>query len=454
MSVTYTKNGVTTTVKSSAQVPIGGTVTNWNAPSSGSSSSSGSSGGSSTAPLLVNPPGALFDRNTGQPIPPSGGSLGGGSSSVINIDSNPGQVLQPGQVYTYQGQTYTQPGAATPPTNVNNIVPTPDPTLPDTTPTPGNIYDSTGVTAGITSQNDAQIAEINQINKDRETAQKTNETILTKLMSLGSQNSTAQTRQDLSAQYGIQAKIAEIDSLTTDYNKLKSVKDAQVAKTQDVMGSMNFINNQTQQIERNAAPQLNELSANINSKAAILSQNQDLVNQAVQDATADKKYQMDLVTTFYQMNQDTINNLDSDYKLALQNYIDGTTLDYKNATDTANQVMELGMTYTKAGIKSTDTLDQAYAKIQSNSYTLDSANTQSLINDRNNTNQVSTYSVKNGDEGRYIADKLGLTLDTLMALNPGVNWNNLKVGQKLSTDTSNLKVPGSSSASGLNYADF
>jgi peptidoglycan hydrolase-like protein with peptidoglycan-binding domain len=45
----------------------------------------------------------------------SGGGGGGSSPSLstpINIDSNPGQSLAPGQVYTYKGQTYTQPGGS------------------------------------------------------------------------------------------------------------------------------------------------------------------------------------------------------------------------------------------------------------------------------------------------------------------------------------------------------
>ena len=73
--------------------------------------------------------------------PSSGGSSGGGGgSSVINIDSNPSQTLAPGQVYTYQGQTYTQPGGAT------NPAPTPAPT-----PSIVNTYFNTAANSTYTS---------------------------------------------------------------------------------------------------------------------------------------------------------------------------------------------------------------------------------------------------------------------------------------------------------------
>lgn len=95
--------------------------------------------------------------------PPAASTAPTTSSSIINIDSNPGQKLQPGQVYTYKGQTYTQPGAAptqtyTPPANTYTAptqtytppaptytAPTPTYTAPkSTTPAPVNIDSNPG----------------------------------------------------------------------------------------------------------------------------------------------------------------------------------------------------------------------------------------------------------------------------------------------------------------------
>ena len=41
------------------------------------------------------------------------------------------------------------------------------------------------------------------------------------------------------------------------------------------------------------------------------------------------------------------------------------------------------------------------------------------------------YIVKSGDTGRKIATANGVTVADLKAVNPGVNWNGLKVGQKI-----------------------
>lgn len=41
------------------------------------------------------------------------------------------------------------------------------------------------------------------------------------------------------------------------------------------------------------------------------------------------------------------------------------------------------------------------------------------------------YIVKSGDTGMKIANANGVSVGALMAVNPGVNWNSLNVGQKL-----------------------
>jgi len=51
------------------------------------------------------------------------------------------------------------------------------------------------------------------------------------------------------------------------------------------------------------------------------------------------------------------------------------------------------------------------------------------------------YSVEPGDEPQIIANKLGMNIYTLMALNEGVNWYNLQPGQKLNTGQSEFAVP-------------
>lgn len=169
------------------------------------------------------------------------------------------------------------------------------------------------------------------------------------------------------------AKITEIASLTEQYNALKAQRDQQIAATGDKMGSMNFINNQTAQIERNAAPQLNELSANINSKAAVLqalqgqfNEAQSFVNNAVNAYTADYEFKLNALKTFYDMNQDTIKNLDSKYQSAFNTALQLAQNEYTRANTEAKEVGQLMIANPKAGISISDSLNTAYAKVAAN----------------------------------------------------------------------------------------
>lgn len=54
---------------------------------------------------------------------------------------------------------------------------------------------------------------------------------------------------------------------------------------------------------------------------------------------------------------------------------------------------------------------------------------------------TNSYIVKVGDTGRNIAASLGLTWETLNALNPGVNWDKLRPNQKLNINTGDLPTP-------------
>lgn len=166
------------------------------------------------------------------------------------------------------------------------------------------------------------------------------------------------------------SKIAEIESLTQEYNATKAMMEQQIAATNDKLASNNFINNQIAQIQRNAAPRLNMMSANINSKAATLqalqgnfNEAQNFVNQAVQDATAEYKYNMDLYTTFYEMNRSVIESLDAPYQQAYEAALGMAEMEYKRAVEEAQAVGQLMMDNPKAGITMTDDYLTAAQKV-------------------------------------------------------------------------------------------
>jgi len=123
------------------------------------------------------------------------------------------------------------------------------------------------------------------------------------------------------------AKRAEIETLQNDYNATVAQRDKQIADQMGGMASMNFINNQVAQINRNANVILGQKSANINTKLAVMQmQNGDYqeamksANQAVNDWVKAKEIEYDMAKTFYNENADLIKSLGKDVKDAFIQY--------------------------------------------------------------------------------------------------------------------------------------
>jgi hypothetical protein len=266
-----------------------------------------------------------------------------------------------------------------PPTSADKVAGSfPSLTLPNMGPDLGNISDATAGSKGLQAMIDIQKQQAQDMLALEQERQSQQKGLLDKFM--GSVTSPMEARQAAIKETGIDPQdyfaqqekgIKEIESLTNDYNKVVEAKDAQVAMTQDKMGSMNFINNQTAQIERNAAPQLNRLSAQINAKAATLqalqgnfAEARSYINQAVQDATADTKFKYDMMKATYDMNEDSFNRIDSVYKTAYQGAMQVAQMQYEQEVADKRTIGELILQYNAdgAGIMMTDSLEEAYAK--------------------------------------------------------------------------------------------
>ncbi len=226
---------------------------------------------------------------------------------------------------------------------------------------------------GVRTQNELAIQEGLQQNQtadqialaNLQKSQQQNDKFLSRFMKQEERApSIAEQRADLNDQYNIQGKIAEIDKLTEEYNNAKLAKDAQVGQAQDKLASNNFINNQVAQIERNSAPILNRLSADINFRSGVLTQSYELINQAIDDATADKKNRWDSFRFLYDANQDSINRLDKKYTDALDRATSEAERQYKEERADKEYIRDLALQYRGAGIKITDSVDEAIAKIQ------------------------------------------------------------------------------------------
>lgn len=300
------------------------------------------------------------------PTPNAAYFAGAGANQYIVSPNNPNPALRPATVPTT--------------TNVTN---TPTPVVPNVPTTTGGITTATAYNAGLGTYVDSQIAANKDV-QDKQSAlqvaqasQTQTKGALATLMGDSSvpnatATATAQTGVDPTAYFAdVKAKQAEIQSLTDQYNKALSDVQTQKSALQDGLTTNNFANNESAQIDRNAAPSLNSLAVLINSKTATLAteqgnftQAEDFIQKATDAATAAKKDQLTYLTTLYNENQDTISSLDSTYKDALNQAITFATDDYNSAKSDATAIGKLmtDPSTSGAGITLNDTLAQAQQK--------------------------------------------------------------------------------------------
>lgn len=324
--------------------------------------------GSASAPMYVpkGSPGAANAAYFGTNITSNALNQGGASAQAL-VGQGIIQNLPSPSVPNYANQISNVPGIK----------------IPEVTPAMGSISGATGAVAGL----DAGLQALDKIRQEQEAAalkreelrSKETQSMFSKL--LEGVKSPSAARTEAQSQTGIvpaeyfadqKTKIAEIGALTEEYNKVVAAKDAQIAQSYDKLGTTNFINNQIAQINRNAAPELNRMSANINAKVGVLqalqgnfAEAQKFVDQAVADATADNKFKMDLFNTTYQMNEDTLKRMDKIYSDSFTQAMTLATEQYKADVAEKKEVGNLMVQNPWAGISITDTLGQAQAKAAS-----------------------------------------------------------------------------------------
>ena len=267
----------------------------------------------------------------------------------------------------------------------------------------GNISNASAGIAGMGEYLNTLMKSVEDERRAIESQQKESQGFLKDLFK--SQPSISQTRADIEARTGMKAeqffadqkaRVAEIDSLTQQYNALVAAKDQQIAQSYDKLASTNFINNQIAQINRNAAPELNRLSANVNAKAATMEalqgnfdRAQNYINQAVQDATADFKNKVDAFSMFYEMNQDTLTRLDTKYQTAFNAAFDIAKLQYQNDFTLKTKLADLQLSNPQVAINLNGTLEAAMSAIQGNPKSPDYLYKQAQIAATNRSNQPS-----------------------------------------------------------------
>lgn len=354
----------------------------------------------------------------------------GGSSSSRNMTPYIGSYAQMNspELQNSVNNGLNEMGTNDAPTNANNINPTGGtgtvniPNSPYNTP---DISNAVADTAANKAYNDGMLKDeqANMTPQDQMIQQ--NQSILDKMFN--SQQQQQEVRQDFEKYYKIQAQQAKIQSLTNDFNTLVAQRDEQIAQETSRFGLQDFTNNRIAQIHDNADARINQMSADIKFETAILTQKQEMVQQAVADWSKDMDRTERLYELFMDNHKDLISRLDKKQQDALDKSFELYKMDKNAAIDMRSRIADYAFKYPEAGINwKTDTQSQVQEKLR-----------RAGVNE---SGSGSKYSVVAGDEPSVIAKKLGLTEDTIVALNPGVNWYNLNIGQKLNTDTSKLKA--------------
>lgn len=278
---------------------------------------------------------------------------------------------------------YTSP--AQPPTSADQVNPTSPVIIPNKEPTVVSPSGATAASAGATTFYDNYQKQLEEQTKQAEAAYKSTQTEVSTqqtswLQKLMGMQTPSEAKSSAESQVGYpqteyfasqKARIAELDKMSEEYNNIVARRDAEVARVEGLGGgaSIDFVKGQTSEITRKYAPELNRMSAQMNAKAAVMeaerglfSEAQNYIKDAVTAATADVKYNLDMFTTFYNMNQDKIDRLDTQYKDALDREYQNRKDEYEKTMEEKKLVGELLLNYPNSGISINDSIEDAYRK--------------------------------------------------------------------------------------------
>lgn len=259
--------------------------------------------------------------------------------------------------------------------------------LPNSTPTSGNTASAIASTAGATQRIRAyetqQAAEADDKKAQRDAllaAQGQNQSYIANF--LADQTSTSDLRKQAFDDIGYdpkeyfadqKAKIAEIEKLTEDYNAEVARRDEEIARIKDnSVGALTTgVDAEVARAEAAYAIKLNQKSANINAKSGVLealqgnfSEAQAFVNQAVEDSVADQKFKLDSLLTLYELNEDSINRLDSQYQDAFGNALNLAEKQYDRSYQEAKDKGDLLIEAAQNGIDLSSYMNSSYSEMQ------------------------------------------------------------------------------------------
>lgn len=321
------------------------------------------------------------------------------------------------------------------PTNASNVQTVADFSIPYTSPTQYATTNSIAEVNSMQSLIDYYKKQYAANQAQSSQAEQNKGNILQNMLGLSTQT-TEQIKSDINPDYLAEqeASLEKIKSYQNEYAKIEAQRDAQIATiTGNPEATRDFLNNEVNQIERVATPKLNQIASKINAETAVMTGKKELMDEAVNSAVADREWQWNTYSAFLNENKDIINKLDNKTQNAVEFMTDYYYKQYQDAKDEQTKIAELIMN----GDLPASALGMSYSQ---------------AISKYPNYGGNRNYTVKSGDTLTSIANSLGLTVDTVRMLNPGINENNLQIGQKLNTNTGNLTY--NPAASGINFDDL
>jgi len=165
------------------------------------------------------------------------------------------------------------------------------------------------------------------------------------------------------------ADIAEVKTLQDQYNKDLAARDAALANIDNQSMPQSILTGKREAYEKQANIRLNLEAANINTKVGMINLAQgnadkavSFIDKAIDNYTAEKKYEYQQYVDFMQYNQTQINNLDTKYQNILENGMNLAKMAYDEQVAEKKSVRDLMLNYPSAGITLEDTVDSATQK--------------------------------------------------------------------------------------------
>lgn len=222
-------------------------------------------------------------------------------------------------------------------------------------------------------------------------------------------------RAELEKQYGVESveylakrktELAEVEALQNSYNTAVAARDLSLSAEQDRMATQGIITSRMTRMERDANIRLNQMSANINTKLGIMemekgnfTEAQSLISQGVDDYTAQYKWEYEVTKDFMDTNYNIIKGLKQDQKDVLNNTLELKKSQWELQLNQTNAVGELMLKYSNAGIKISDSLEEATRKA-SLVAPLSTETSKAIIIDANsNLNELLSYVQAHQSEG-------------------------------------------------------